>query len=146
MRVLGFVSPGRNSVHVEIQGQGRRRGHGPVAQAKDAKPIHPRLLPGFPERDPQDVGVPVGVPPELQPALQLAMTRQEHALAIRRKNPRRGRNVAGQASALKTIVMGLDQGTDPLRTRLLAWMDRLVARQKFEQRPAMHFPSSLRTR
>src|SRR5690348_10372006 len=76
MPVLGLVRPRRNAMTVDVE---NHRIHDEITKA--------RLLLRFAQSDACEVGVAVGMTAKLQPRIQLAMMRQQNALAVGADEP-----------------------------------------------------------
>ena len=105
MHVRGHALVLGNVVRVEVEDRRRDR------QAGQA-----RFLFGFGQRHAREVAFAVGVAAQLQPAIELAVVREQHALAGAVDQPGRGGEVAGQAFAPERIL-GVVQQRDEARDR-----------------------------
>ena len=83
----------RDPVNIDIDGK--------ISEALES--LKTRLLPGFPQRHGEDVRVSIGMAPELKPAIEFSVVRQQETLAVLGDDPRRSRDMAGKATALKTV-------------------------------------------
>ncbi len=119
-------------VHVEIERHER------AGDRHEIEAGHARLFAGLAERDLLDERLPVGMSAELQPAIELAMVREQAAPAIRRKYPRRPRDVSRPAGPLEAVGMLFNQRHDPVDDLVLRREGVTVAFEHGEQWPAVH--------
>lgn len=129
--VLGLALARWNHVDIDIEQWTA------TASGQQFEIAHPGFLTGFTPRHRQHIVLAVRVATQLQPAPQLPVVREQKAAAIFTRNPGRGRDVAGEAVALKTVGMSLDQASRCAQTRL-ARVVLGVAFHEFKERSARH--------
>ena len=118
----------RNPVHVDVEDGVAERPH-----------VESGLLARFPQRDRKGIGVSVAVTTGLQPASELAMARQEHAVARDVHEPRRARDVADPAGTVETVGVRVDEGIEACDGRRLLRPSPAVCGEESFQSAAVHW-------
>ena len=127
MEVCWLAAKGRNRVHVDVEDGVVERPY-----------LEPGFLAGFAQRDREGIGVSVAVAAGLQPAPELAMVREQYALARGVHDPRRARDVADPAGTLETVGVRVDEGIEARYGRRLPRPSLAVCGEERLQFVAVH--------
>jgi len=130
VQMLGLGAAGGNYVDVDIKDC--------LGNRTDA--LQTRLLPRFPQRDAQDVGIAIGVPAGLQPLVQLPVMGQEGMAPTCIHDPGGTGDMAHAERSFEAIGMLRDEAEHALQHRRFAIVDWAISPQLLEQRLAMHPP------